>query len=151
MSRILLRSVPVLSLMFILMMVSAPDAVWAADWEKVLSKAGAFADSTEGGGKAKKPSSHHGPFAFDVKGRAVRFKWSTERAGRNPDFRIEVQKLIYLNNGGNRWQRVATFGRTHESVKDEGKALQSGPGNYRMVIKGHSMSYDVLVEAVSKE
>jgi hypothetical protein len=145
----LLLSSLALVLALLLVMPGASERAWAADWEQVTSKSGAYPDSTDGGGKAKAPSRPHGPYTFDVKGRAVRFKWSTETAGRNPDFRIELEKRIYLNNGGNRWQRVATFGRTHESVKDQGKAFESGPGSYRFTVLGHAMSYNVSVEAVS--
>lgn len=125
-------------------------ALAQTEWKEVVKRSGGFADSTDGGGKAKRPSSVQGPIAFEITGKSLRFKWSTERAGRNPDFRIEIEKRIKLNNGGNRWQRVSTFGRTHNDTKGA-HALESGPGTYRMSIIGHSMQFEVLVESPEKE
>jgi hypothetical protein len=131
--------------MSVLLLLAAGPAL-AAEWEKVFDRSGAFADSTAGGGRVRSAAATQGPFAFNTTGKGMRIKWTTETDGRNPDFRIEIEQLIKLGNGGTRWQRVATIGRTHESVK-EGAALNTSPGNYRISLIGHAMKYTVLVES----
>lgn len=124
--------------------------VLAGEWKEVLTRSGSIKDTTVGGGRAKAPSITSGPFGFEVKGKSIRLSWNTEPDGRGPDFRIEIEKLIPQNNGGNRWQRVAVIGRTHENTK-EAKALDSGPGSYRLFVVGHSMKYGVAVESLDPD
>lgn len=135
------------ALLAALLLTAGPAAGAAAtEWEKVFDRSAAFPDTAAGGGRARTSAITDGPHAFFANGRKMSLKWSTETAGRNPDFRIEVEQLIKLGNGGTRWQRVITLGRTHATGK-ESASLDTSPGNFRISILGHSMKYNLTVES----
>ncbi len=119
-----------------------------AEWKTVQDLAATFPDSSAG--KRTRLAAKSVFHTLQVDGKSLRFKWETTKAGRNPDFSLDLSKEITSNNGGKKMQRVATFGRTHDNVKD-GKVFDIGPGLYRLEIRGHSMEYKVLIEELVKD
>lgn len=133
-----------------LIVLCAPgSAAEPAEWKTVQDLAATFADSSVGKRtrNGAKPVYH----TLQITGKSLRFKWQTTKAGRNPDFSLDLSKEVTSNNGGRSMQRVAAFGRTHDNVKD-GKVFDGiGPGLYRLEIRGHSMEYKLVIEELVKE
>ena len=125
------------------------SAAEPAEWKTVQDLAATFADSSVGKRtrNGAKPVYH----TLQITGKSLRFKWQTTKAGRNPDFSLDLSKEVSSNNGGKSMQRVAAFARTHDNTKD-GKVFDGiGPGLYRLEVRGHSMEYKLLIEELVKE
>jgi hypothetical protein len=142
-------------------LVMSPNETLALEWESIKTANGTVKNTVTKSGKGNqnrgnkkggKKSNYkvkpvYVPFA--TQGKGFRVKFETKGVGERPNLKVELE-IEVTRNGKSDWRRVGVVGRVRGDGRG-GTSHATGPGNYRIVMTGQNVQYNITIESPVKK